>query len=191
MTNTRESLARRSLGTSPDVWGVWFTDDPNQVWGKQYLDEIAAAGYVYTELGTQGFMPQDPEQLKDELGSRGLTVCGGTVFAGPHKGAEALDAAKHTFGQEAALLSAPGAKCLVHLPEQWPDMHAGESVQNAVVDPEQWKNLTECPGRADTVHLRELRRAPQVRGPCRPRPTGCWPYRRPPVPTATRPRRGI
>ena len=60
MTNTRESLARRSLGTSPDVWGVWFTDDPNQVWGKQYLDEIAAAGYVYNLIG-------GVEQIVDRL----------------------------------------------------------------------------------------------------------------------------
>ena len=52
------------------------------------------AGYVYTELGPQGFLPQDPAQLRDELAQRDLTVCGGTVFAGLHKGADALDKAK-------------------------------------------------------------------------------------------------
>ncbi len=134
-------LSRLSLGTAPDSWGVWFPSDPHQVGWKQYLDEIAQAGYVYTELGPQGFMPQDPEQLKDELASRGLTVCGGTVFAGLHKGAEALQTAKRTFGQEARLLSALGATFLVHLPEQWTDMHTGEAVQGAEIDLEQWRNL--------------------------------------------------
>ena len=136
-----QALSRLRLGTAPDSWGVWFPSDPHQVTWDVYLDEIARAGYVYTELGPQGFMPQDPEQLKDELAKRGLICCGGTVFAGLHKGADALETAKRTFGQEARLLAAVGAKYLVHLPEQWTDMHTGEAVQQAEIDPEQWKNL--------------------------------------------------
>ena len=73
------------LGTAPDSWGVWFPTDPHQVTWDVYLDEIARAGYVYTELGPQGFMPQDPQQLNEELARRGLTACGGTVFAGLHR----------------------------------------------------------------------------------------------------------
>ena len=142
MTSTMTAdLSRLTLGTAPDSWGVWFATDPHQVGWKQYLDEIATAGYLFTELGPQGFMPQDPEQLKDELAARGLTVCGGTVFAGLHRGAEALESAKQAFGQEARLLAAVGAKYLVHLPEQWTDMHTGAAVQNAEIDLEQWKNL--------------------------------------------------
>jgi len=133
--------SRLRLGTAPDSWGVWFPSDPHQVTWDVYLDEIARAGYVYTELGPQGFMPQDPEQLKDELAERGLVCCGGTVFAGLHKGKEALETARRTFGQEARLLAAVGAKYLVHLPEQWTDMHTGAAVENAEIDPEQWKNL--------------------------------------------------
>lgn len=135
-------LARLTLGTAPDSWGVWFPTDPRQVAWQQYLDEIARAGYRYTELGPQGFLPQDPERLKDELASRGLTCCGGTVFAGLHKGAEALETAKRTFGQEARLLAAVGARFLVHLPEQWTDMHTGATVQASEIDPEQWRKLT-------------------------------------------------
>ena len=140
-STTTADLSRLTLGTAPDSWGVWFASDPHQIGWKQYLDEIAAAGYLFTELGPQGFLPQDPEQLKDELAARGLTVCGGTVFAGLHKGAEALQAAKLAFGQEARLLAALGARYLVHLPEQWTDMHTGAAVQNAEIDLEQWQNL--------------------------------------------------
>ena len=86
-------------------------------------------------------MPQDPQQLKEELGRRGLTVCGGTVFAGLHKGADALAQAKQDFGKEAELLSAVGAEYLVHLPEQYTDQHTGAATQGGDLDPEQWKNL--------------------------------------------------
>lgn len=134
-------LSKLRLGTAPDSWGVWFPSDPHQVTWDVYLDEIARVGYVYTELGPQGFMPQDPEQLRDELAARGLTVCGGTVFAGLHKGPEALDKAVADFSREAKLLAAVGAEYLVHLPEQYTDMHTGEATEGADIDPVQWKNL--------------------------------------------------
>ena len=44
------SLARLSLGTAPDSWGVWFPHDPTRWGGTQDLDEVAEVGYVYTEL---------------------------------------------------------------------------------------------------------------------------------------------
>ncbi|MFI6674517.1 TIM barrel protein [Kribbella sp. NPDC050470] len=134
-------LSKLRLGTAPDSWGVWFADDPHQVTWDVYLDEIAAVGYVHTELGPQGFLPQDPEQLKDELARRGLSVCGGTVFAALHQGADALQKAKADFGREAKLLAALGAEYLVHLPEQYTDMHTGAATQDAEIDPDQWKNL--------------------------------------------------
>ena len=134
-------LSQLRLGTAPDSWGVWFPADPHQVGWQQYLDEVAKAGYLYTELGPQGFLPQDPAQLNDELAARGLTVSGGTVFAGLHKGKEALDKAIEDFGREARLLSAVGANYLVHLPEQYTDMHSGEATEGADLDAEQWQNL--------------------------------------------------
>ena len=134
-------LSQLRLGTAPDSWGVWFPSDPHQVTWDVYLDEIAAVGYVYTELGPQGFMPQDPAQLKEELAKRNLTVCGGTVFAGLHKGKDALDKAIAEFSQEARLLAAVGAEYLVHLPEQYTDQHTGAATEPGELDPEQWKNL--------------------------------------------------
>jgi inosose dehydratase len=134
-------LSQLRLGTAPDSWGVWFPNDPHQVTWDVYLDEIARVGYVYTELGPQGYLPQDPEQLKDELAQRGLTACGGTVFAGLHQGPEALKKAIEDFGREAKLLAAVGAEYLVHLPEQYTDMHTGEATEAGEIDPEQWKNL--------------------------------------------------
>lgn len=141
MTTAATDLSRLTLGTAPDSWGVWFPRDDHQVGWKQYLDDVQNAGYVWTELGPQGFLPQDPQQLRDELDQRGLKVCGGTVFAGLHKGKEALDKAIAEFSQEAKLLSEVGATFLIHLPEQYTDMHTGAATQSGDIDPEQWANL--------------------------------------------------
>jgi inosose dehydratase len=149
------ALDRLTLGTAPDSWGVWFPQDDHQVGWQQYLDEIGQAGYSWTELGPSGFMPQDPEQLRDELGSRGLKLAGGTIFAGLHRGAEALDDAIAACGKESRLLTALGAKHLVLLPEQYTDMHGGSLVADAEIDPEQWKALTTGYDRLGKILLEE------------------------------------
>jgi inosose dehydratase len=138
---TAPNLSLLRLGTAPDSWGVWFPDDPHQVTWQQYLDELPRAGYVWTELGPQGFLPQDASRLRDELEQRGLKVCGGTVFAALHHGKEALEKAIDAFSREARLLSAVGGKYLVHLPEQYTDMHTGEATDAAQLDPDHWTNL--------------------------------------------------
>ena len=65
----------RKLTLCVALVGVWFPEDPHQVTWQQYLDELPKAGYVWTELGPQGFLPQDPQRLRDELGRRGLRAC--------------------------------------------------------------------------------------------------------------------
>ena len=57
------------IGTAPDSWGVWFPDDPKQVPWQRFLDEVVAAGYSWIELGPYGYLPTDPHQLEDELGT--------------------------------------------------------------------------------------------------------------------------
>jgi inosose dehydratase len=140
MTAPNMSLLR--LGTAPDSWGVWFPEDPHQVTWRQYLDELPKAGYVWTEMGPFGFLPKDdPQRLRDELDQRGLKLCGGTMFAGLHHGAEALKKSIDEFGQLARVLVALDAKYLVHLPEQYTDMHTGAAVDAAELGAEHWANL--------------------------------------------------
>jgi inosose dehydratase len=135
---------------------VWFPSDPRQVDWQQYLDEIAQAGYCWTELGPSGFLPQDPAQLRDELDARGLQVCGGTIFAGLHRGGDALDEAIEACSREARLLTALGARHLVLLPEQYTDMHTGSPVDGSALDYEKWKNLTSGYDRLGRVLFEEF-----------------------------------
>src|SRR5262249_15442857 len=68
------------IGTAPASWGVMEIDS----WGarkpyRDVLDEMAAAGYVCTEIGPNGYYPTDSKQLIDELSARGLTLVSGFV----------------------------------------------------------------------------------------------------------------
>ena len=132
---------RMRLGTAPDSWGVWFPDSPDQVPWNRFLDEAAAAGYTWIELGPYGYLPTDPEQLRDELGRRGLRLSGGAVFAGLHRGAGALAQAVEDCRQEARLLTALGARHLVLLPEGYTGLD-GSITQPVDLAPQQWSDLT-------------------------------------------------
>src|SRR5438552_18627237 len=69
------------LAGAPDSWGVWFPDDPKQPHWSRFLDEVAAAGYRFTELGPWGYLPTDPATLRTELDRRGLGLVGVTCIA--------------------------------------------------------------------------------------------------------------
>ena len=80
------------------------------------------------------------------------------MFAGLHKGKEALDKAKEDFGREAKLLREVGAEFLVHLPEQYTDMHGGALTESAEIDPEQWQNLISGTNELAPLPARGVRR---------------------------------
>ncbi|KXV23228.1 sugar phosphate isomerase/epimerase [Gluconobacter japonicus] len=65
--------------TAPDAWGVWYANDPKQTPWERYLDEVAASGYSWTELGPWGYLPTDTSELQDALSSRSLSLCGAAV----------------------------------------------------------------------------------------------------------------
>ena len=73
------------VGSAPDSWGVWFPDDPNQTPYTRFLDEVAASGYEWIELGPFGYLPTDPKKLSDELAARNLKLSAGTVFEHLHQ----------------------------------------------------------------------------------------------------------
>lgn len=73
------------------------------------LDELAAAGFVGTELGGLGYMPNDADLLRDELAKRGLKLVASWVTV------RLYDAAQHDVGitkavKVAKLLAAVGGQ---------------------------------------------------------------------------------
>ncbi|KRC49657.1 2-keto-myo-inositol dehydratase [Leifsonia sp. Root227] len=138
MTDSTPALR---IGTAPDSWGVWFADDPKQIPWQRFLDEVVASGYTWIELGPYGYLPTDPHQLEDELGSRGLKLSAGTVFTGFHKGEDQWQRAWDQALQVAGLATALGAEHLVVIPDLWRSDATAEVLESRTLDDEQWAKL--------------------------------------------------
>ena len=131
------------LGSCPDSWGVWFDTDPLQTPWHRFLDELADVGYEWLELGPYGYLPTDPEQLRDELGSRGLKVAGGTMhgLSGLHR-ADEYRAILDKTRKVAELTAAMGAEHLIFVPVPgYRDDATGAYLEPAELDAEQWARL--------------------------------------------------
>ena len=97
------------LATAPISWGIcevpgWGVQLPVQ----RVLDEMAQLGFTATELGSDGYLPADPAQLRATLEAHGLSLLAGFVPLVLHEADqadEALRRAEHT----AALLQSAGA----------------------------------------------------------------------------------
>jgi inosose dehydratase len=135
--------SRLALGSCPDSWGVWFADDPRQTPWSRFLDELAAAGYEWIELGPYGYLPADPDRLRGELERRGLRVSGQAVFGGLHdagKWEQDLAAAR----QVAELVRALGGGYVVLLPDD-----AGPNPPE--LGDEQWRTLLDATDRLGRI----------------------------------------
>ena len=97
-----------AVANAPCSWGVLeFESKAASPGYEQVLDEIAASGYDGTELGDWGFMPTQPEVLRERLDGRKLAMVGAFVttrLVDPRS----YEASVHTAVETARLLSAVG-----------------------------------------------------------------------------------
>lgn len=131
-----------NVGTAPDSWGVWFPADDKQLPWNRYLDEVAAAGYEWTELGPYGYLPTDVAQLRNELSSRGLKVCGSFAMDNLEDPAKWPALEQQVVGTS-TLLQALGAKYLVLIDDVYTNLFTGELTDKSTLDDEAWKRLIE------------------------------------------------
>lgn len=100
------------FGNAPCSWGTI------EGWGQgigysQMLDELVEAGYTGTELGDWGYMPTDPEQLRQELSSRGLTMLGA------YEGVYLRDPRAHAEGERRVLRTARLLRSVADVGDGW------------------------------------------------------------------------
>ncbi|MBI1256266.1 MAG: TIM barrel protein [Chloroflexi bacterium] len=88
------------IANAPCSWGVIEGIEGDRSGYKRVIDEMQATGYVGTELGDWGFMPTDPAQLAQELGSRDLSLLASWVSVWLH------DASKHQQSADEAVRTA-------------------------------------------------------------------------------------
>lgn len=125
------------FSNAPCSWGITYPTG-NKIGWRQYLDEVAAAGYAGTELGPFGYLPKDARLLADEMGRRDLTVVGAThvhTFAD----AASLPRLLADLRVEGAILAGLGARHLVVMDEDawYPEGRRGE------LDAAGWRTLAD------------------------------------------------
>jgi inosose dehydratase len=132
-----------TVGSAPNSWGVEFAKDPKQVPWPRFLDEVAEAGYVWTELGPVGYLPMDYGTLSIELDKRGLKVCGAWVMRHFEDKSEwpSIEEEVLAIGE---LLAALGASTLVFIDAMYTDLLTSELRLPPVLDDDAWKRLIEA-----------------------------------------------
>lgn len=105
--NSVGTRAGNRVGNAPCSWGtieesISHSDEGGgrRIHYAQMLDELAESGFRGTELGDYGFMPTDPQRLRDELESRELTMLGA------FEGVNLVDPAAHASGRERVVRNA-------------------------------------------------------------------------------------
>ncbi len=134
-------MSKILVGSAPDSWGVWFPDDPQQTPYTRFLDE-SPRRVMSGSSCPYGYLPTDPQQLRDELGSRGLKLSAGTVFEHLHQD-DSWDAVWTQIEDVAKLTAAVGGKHVVVIPEMWRDPATGEVLEDRTLTDEQWRKKTQ------------------------------------------------
>lgn len=134
------------VGSAPISWGI--CEVPG--WGAQLpaervLGEMSALGLAATELGSVGYLPTDPGELRTLLDRFGLRLTGGfnaLALHDPDRAAAALADAEAA----ADVLVAAGADyfvtCAVSDPDDW---------QRPDLDDRQWQTLVDNLARIDEL----------------------------------------
>lgn len=137
-------MSAAKIGIAPDSWGVWNAIDPKQPSSDQYLQEVADAGYTWTELGPYGYLGLDPQAVAERIAQHNLKVSGGTVFTGLHKGADAVDEYWEAVAPVAKMTQAQGAEHVIVIPEMWTreDNGVGPVTSPRTFTEEEWHHLT-------------------------------------------------
>ena len=113
--------------TAPISWGV--CEMPG--WGHQLpveavLAEMHNAGFTLTELGSIGYLPTDPHELRALLDRHSLSLLGGFVPLVLHDPSQ-TESTLASAAETAALISGGGGRffvsCAVSHPDDWRQVH--------------------------------------------------------------------
>lgn len=116
-------MVKYKLGNAPCSWGTIENTGGERLSYVQMLDELAAAGFKGTELGDLGFMPTDPDKLREELDKRKLDLIGSWVTV------RLYDEAGHAPGVERAvkvaklLAEVGGPHCTINIGDDHSTVH--------------------------------------------------------------------
>lgn len=138
------------IGSAPDSWGVWFPSDPRQTPWNRFMDEIAEAGYEWTELGPYGYLPTDIAVLKSELSRRNLKISG-TFAMGALEDPSHWAAIESQVMGAGEILSNMGARYLILIDGIYSDIFTGALIEPKRLDHDSWRRLIDATHRVSDI----------------------------------------
>jgi inosose dehydratase len=139
-----------TVGTAPDSWGVWFPSDERQTPWERCLDEMAEAGYAWTELGPYGYLPTDPDTLRAALATRHLGITGATVIATLEDPDGWPEVERQVLGG-GALAHALGGEFVVLIDDPYTNLFTGEQIAPKRLDDAGWRRFIATTHRAADI----------------------------------------
>ena len=141
MTST--SPLNLQIANAPCSWGVIENIEGERTTYEKVIDEIAATGYVGTELGDWGFMPTDPNELRAELEQRKLALLGSWVSVGLHDASRHESSAADAVKTARLLAEVGGSNALIVLgndpyADPMRTLRSGRIRPEDGMTPEQW-----------------------------------------------------
>ncbi|MCA9891266.1 MAG: TIM barrel protein [Anaerolineae bacterium] len=136
------------VANAPCSWGVIENVGGTRDGYVRVIDEMAATGYVGTELGDWGFMPTDPARLTEELAQRNLALLGSWVSVFLHDRSRHEDGIADAVRTAKLLAKVGGPDNLIVLgydPYGVPvrTQKAGRITEAEAMTPEQWDAIIE------------------------------------------------
>jgi inosose dehydratase len=148
------------IANAPCSWGVIENVAGTRGGYVQVIDEMRETGYVGTELGDWGFMPTDPDKLRQELDSRNLKLLASWVSVYLH------DPGRHALSEADAVRTArllaevggPGALVVLGNDPYTDPLrtnHAGRITPDMGMSDSQWQVFAEGANRVAHAVQRE------------------------------------
>lgn len=129
------------LGNAPDSWGVWFSEDDNQINWERCLNEMAQAGYEGIELGPWGYLPIEYEALKSELNKRNLKLTATTLAGDLLSNKKTMKMITQLDKMAELQLKFKTAKYVVLIDECYTNLFTGELVRNQYLNDNEWEKF--------------------------------------------------
>ena len=144
------------VSNSPVSWGVDYANHSGNPPWKRVMNEIAEAGYEWTEPGPIGYYPEDPNFLKAEFKKKGQQVSGGFIFEAVYQKEHAENLREITH-RACRLLAPLGGRYLVIVPHVVPERLrvAGRSQEAPRLEEDAWKIFVELVNEMATIITQE------------------------------------
>ncbi|MEZ4630102.1 MAG: TIM barrel protein [Deinococcales bacterium] len=112
------------VGNAPCSWGTIENTAGTRLTHTQMLNELVEAGYTGTELGDWGFMPTEPEDLREELEARNLDLIGSWVTVRLYDESYHLEGAARAVQVAKLLAEVGGPQATINIGDDHSTIHA-------------------------------------------------------------------